>query len=276
MTSRTLLLGSAFAMAAAPAFAADLYAPPPAGDPVYSATPMAVAGHLELGIGAVGADDLYSGDDTIGIFQGYGRANLPMMGGAWNLELETGATALFSDGYSEAMAGVYAHLWTNFSGVRVGAFGGAAFGGPTVGTVGIEAEGDVGALTLGAQGSYSWTDSDFDAEVWGLRGWADFYFNPNTKLGADIAWASIDGSGDQDIWALTGVAEHRFDNTPISAFGRVSYVDLDDYGDAWVGLVGARVFLDNPGSTLQDHDRAVPFDYRGIAGLGSVGGYRSR
>jgi hypothetical protein len=274
MTFRSLLLASAVTLSAAPAFAADLGYAPPAGDPVYTAAPLGLAGHLELALGVASADDLFEDDDSVGIFQGYGRANIPMMGGAWNVLLETGAVALFDDGYSTTTSGVYGHLWTNFSGLRVGAFGGAAFGGPTVGTVGAEVEGDVGALTLGGQASYSWTSDDFDADIWGLRGWADFYFTPNTKLGADIAYANIDaGMGDGDVWALSGMAEHRFAGTPISAFGRLSYVDLDEAGDAWVGLLGARVFLDNPGSTLQDHDKAVPFDYRGIAGIGTLGGY---
>lgn len=272
MKFRTFLLASAMAAAAVPALGADLGDVPPAGDPIYSPAPMGVVGHLELGVGLLEVDDFY--DDSIGIFQGFGRANIPFSGGAWNLELETGATALFDNGYSEAGAGVYGHLWTNFSGVRVGGFGGAAFGGPTIGTVGAEVEGDVGNLTLGAQGSYSWTDEDFSAEAWGLRGWADFYFTPNTKLGADVAWANIDFDGvDVDFWQVSGIAEHRFANTPISAFGRVTYADLDEGGDAWTGMIGARVFLDNAGSTLQDHDRAVPFDYRGIAGLGAIGGF---
>jgi len=273
MKLRSLLLASAAVIVAAPAFAADLDYVPPAGDPVYTPAPMSVVGHLELGLGLTSIDTP-AGDDDFGLFNGFGRVNIPF-GGTWNLEVETGGVAVFEDGDSVSGIGAYGHLWTGFGGGRVGALAGVEYstgGFETTGVVGLEGEVDLNALTLGAQGTYRFGDDDFEA--WGLRGWADYYFTPNTKVGLDLAWSNFDFDfGDSDVWSVGLGAEHRFDNTPFSAFADVAYTDYDHGADGWSGMIGARIFLDNPGTTLQDHDRQVPFDVKPVGLFG--GGFGS-
>lgn len=251
---RMKLLASAAAMAlATPAFAADLGYVPPANDPVYSPTPMMV-GHVELSLGYLGVD----GDGDTGFFDGAGRVNIPFAG-SWNLEVEAGGTAFFDDDYDQSVLGAYAHLWTNLGAARVGAFGGIADAHDTVGTIGLEGEVDVTSnATLGAQVAYNFVDGD---DGWGLRGWADYYFAPNTKANLELAWADTDGN---DAWGISGKLEHRFDNTPVSAFAEVGYLDADQGAEAYTVKLGTRIFLDQQGMTLQDHDRQVPFDFLGF------------
>jgi len=256
----TLLTTVAALALATPAMAADLGYVPPIEDPVYSPAPMAVVGHLQLGVGI--ADSDFS--DSVGVFTGWGRVNIPFSAG-WNLQLDVGGGALFEDGESYSHIGTYAHLWGNVGGARLGVFGGIDFPtGAEIGTIGLEGEFDVGNVTLGAQGSYnSVIDTSFD--FWGLRGWADWYFNPNTKVGGELAW--WEGDGD-DLWGASLDIEHRFSGTPVSAFAEVAYIDADG-DDAWSAMIGARVFMDG-GLTLQEHDRQVPFDVRGpgFSGIG--------
>ena len=111
----------------------------------------------------------------------------------------------------------------------------------------------------------------FDVDVWNLRGWADWYFTDNTKAGLDVAYWNFDLEGeDADLWTVSLGAEHRFDNTPISAFANVGYMTVSDLDvDAWTIKGGIRIFMDNAGSTLREHDRAVPFDYRVVPVAGN-------
>jgi hypothetical protein len=259
MNFRTLLLTTAALAIAAPAYAAD-FGVPPVGDPIYAPAPLGVVGHLELGIGMIG-----DGDDSLGNFAAAGRVNIPFAGD-WNLEIETGGGALTEDGFSASNIGAYGHLWKNLGSTRLGALGGInySYGPLTSAIVGVEGEVEFNAVTLGAQATYSWLINDYDLDVWGLRGWADWYVNPNTKVGAEVAWTNVsEGSDSDDIWTVGVNAEHRFAGTPFSGFARVGYTSYFSDFDTWSGMVGVRVFMDQPGTTLRDHDRQVPFDVRG-------------
>jgi hypothetical protein len=248
---------------AAPAFAADIYAPAPISDPIYAPVPMAVVGHLDLGIGF----GKFSEDsEGYGLFEGAGRANIPFQNG-WNLEVETGGGAGFYEGgYSSSTIGAAAHLWNRGPIAALGIFGGVSFGGGTLGFIGVEGEVDISQnATLGAQGSFGFGQSDFN--YWNVRGWGSYYFSPNTKLRGEVAYTST--NYDENIWDLSAELEHRFTGTAFSAFGKVGYTNISDSGydsNAWRGLVGARIFLDQPGTTLRDHDRQVPWDVRPLTG----------
>ncbi len=248
-----------------PAAAADLYAPPPISDPVYAPAPMSVVGHLDLGLG-YGKWDAYS--DGNGLFEGAGRANIPFHNG-WNLQIETGGVAGFEDGYSQATLGAAAHIWNRGQSGALGVFGGANFGATsgssTQGFVGLEGELEVGQnVVFGAQASYGF--GHYDHHYWNVRGWGSYYFTSDTKLRGEVVYQS-ENRGVKG-WDLSAELEHRFTGSPLSAFGKVAYTSADYYGDrhnAWRGLVGARLFIDQQGTTLRDHDRQVPWDVRQIA-----------
>lgn len=248
---------------AGPALAADL-SPPPAGDPIYAPAPMALVGHLELGVG-FGKSDASS--EGVGLFEGAGRVNIPFHND-WNLQVDLNAAASFeSGGYSDAIAGPAAHLWHRGPGGAVGILGGATFGaGSTLGFVGAEATYDVTSnTTLGAQGIFGWGNYGFN--YWGVRGWANYYFNPDTKLRGDIAYASTNDHS--SVWSVAGTLEHRFTGTAFSAFGQVGYANASYSGSSsnnWTVLGGVRLFLDPAGTTLQGHDHLVPWNVGAAVG----------
>jgi len=255
---KKLLLSAAAIAIATPAFAADLYAPyvPPTNDPVYTPGPM-VVGHLTMGIGFVNFDGSNPfEDDTVGIFTGAGRANINL-GGAWNLELETGGTSIFDNGYSFSSVGVGGHLWTRLNGGAVGVYGAADFpSGATVGTAGVEGQAYLGNVTLGANASYSWSDNLGD--FWQATGIASIYVTPDLKLGGSLAYGDFDGF---EAWSAGLNTEYRFSGTPFSAWGDVNYSSYSSGGpDVLAGLVGFRIFMDGAGTTLQQHDRDVPWE----------------
>jgi hypothetical protein len=81
--------------------------------------------------------------------------------------------------------------------------------------------------------------------------------NPDLRLGGDVQFWTVE---DTDIWQFSGDVEKRFTGTPISVGGTLSYVTADG-GDAWTAMANARIFMDQQGMTLQQHDREVPFDF---------------
>jgi hypothetical protein len=263
---KKLLVASVFASAPLGANAADLY-----GDYSYiqESVPSAwsVVGHLELALGWNNIE-LEDGGDTFendfGLFEGYGRANIPFAGN-WNLELETGGSSIFDDGFSESHIGVFGHLWGGWHGVRAGAFGGFDFvTGGQIGTAGLEGEVDVGNVTLGAQGSYNQLIDCGSCEYWKATGWADFYVTANTRLGIEGTYAYVPdvGSGSShDIWSVFGTAEQRFAGTALSLFVRGGYESGLDRIEAITVSGGLRVFMDG-GLTLQEHDHQVPFSFK--------------
>ncbi len=250
-----------------PAVAADIYAPPPISDPVYAPAPLGVVGHLDLGVG-YGKWDAYS--DGNGLFEGAGRANIPFHNG-WNLQVETGGNAeFFSNGVSGAGIGAAAHVWNRGQSGALGAFGGVNFGSPagygvTLGFVGLEGELEVGQnVVFGAQATYGFGRNSYN--YWNLRGWGSYYFTPDTKLRGDVVYQSEDGG--VNAWDLSAELEHRFTGSPLSVFGKAGYTSADMAGYKMTGtrgLVGARVFIDQPGTTLRDHDRQVPWDVRQLS-----------
>jgi hypothetical protein len=258
-----LLSIAAFGGISGSAVAADLSYPttlPPSDSPVYSPAPM-VVGHLEGGLGALFFDieslgDFLEDTGTFGLASAFGRANVPLFGGTWNFEAEIGGFAVFEDGDTASTLEGIGHLWGRMPTASAGVFAGAtAFAGTGIGTVGLEGEAYFGNVTLGAQGSYNWSE-DFD-ELWGLRGYADWYVNPDLRLGGDVQFWTVESV---DIWQFAGDVEKRFTGTPISVGGTVSYITADGE-DAWTAMANARIFMDQQGMTLQQHDREVPFDF---------------
>jgi len=283
---KRLLLASALAALPIVAHAADLYGDNADYSFIQDNAPSqpAVVGHLSLGVGYVDEQiDLFAElpDFDYGIFNGAGRANVNF--GWLNLELETGGQAAFKDGSSLTSVGATGHLWGRTGNLAVGAYGGVDFSdfiinatSLTIFTVGGEAEAYLGAVTLGADIDYNWTDSAGCCgpdNFWTARAWTDLYVTPNTRIGAEINYASWDdffapGFG-IETWGAAVDAEHRFAGTPISTWieGRYYHQDFPSFCggsgcdiDTWSGMIGFRVFMDAAGTTLHDHDKAVPWE----------------
>jgi hypothetical protein len=200
--------------------------------------------------------EFFDTDNTVGLATAFGRANVPLFGGTWNFEAEIGGVAFFDSGSTDSTLEGIGHLWYRAPSAAVGAFAGAtSFFEEGVGTVGLEGEAYFGNVTLGAQGSYNWADSLDD--LWGLRGYADWYINPDLRLGGDVQYWAVDSD---DLWVFSGDVEKRFTGTPVSGGVAVSYL-TGDGADAWSALAKLRIFMDQPGTTLQQHDREVPFDF---------------
>jgi hypothetical protein len=259
MRARYLVIAAAVATAS-PALSADLSGGfvPPVGDPLYSPQSI-VFGHLSLGLGGFdGSSVAYFGGDALGVVSGVGRANVPL-GNGWNVEFETGGKALFKDGSSFTDFGVAGHVWTKLNSAAVGVYGGINFPfGTTVYTAGVEGEVYFGSITLGADADYNWSECPSCGNFWSVGGWADFYFNPDFRISGSIDY----GAGDiPDLWSAGIDTEYRFSGSPLSVWAEGSYSSIDCCGapDIWEGLAGFRFFLDPPGTTLQEHDRQVPW-----------------
>jgi hypothetical protein len=246
---------------AAPAFAADLYAPqyvPPIGDPVYTPGPM-VIGHLTMGVGFTDSgvlnwDDISDPSDSTGLFVGAGRANINF-GSGWNVEFETGGFSTFDDGTSNASIGAAGHVWTRLNSAALGAYGGVNFPtGGTVYTLGLEGEAYIGNLTLGGDADYNWSDGGLGTgDYWSGSLWADAYLTQNWRVGGEFEYY-----GDNvDTWIAGLDTEYRF-GSPLSGWAKVLYSDSSG-NESWAGLVGLRIFMDG-GMTLIDHDRKVPWE----------------
>jgi hypothetical protein len=253
---KVVALAAVAAAFACPALAADL-SPPPAGDPIYAPAPMALVGHLELGVG-IGKIDNY--DEGFGLFEGAGRVNIPLRND-WNIQVDVNTAATFwSGGDSYSIGGPAAHVWHRGPAGAVGVFGGVVFGGGTLGYGGVEATFDpTSNTTLGAQASFGAGQGGYN--YWAICGWANYYFTPDTKLRGDVAY--MDDNQDDSGWSASARLEHRFTGTAISAFGQVGFASASSSGNtatSWNGLVGVRLFLDPAGTTLQAHDHMVPWD----------------
>lgn len=259
------VLATAIGAIAAPAFAADLSGgiAPPIGDPVYSPARV-VTGHLNMGLGFFNFDTLPGfSDETVGMFAAAGRANF-VLSDTWNAQVEAGGFTLFRDGDSASAIGAVGHLWTKLDNAAVGVYGGVndTVFGATVGMLGVEGEMYLGDVTLGADANYNWSSG---TDFWRAAGWADLYLNPNFRVGAELSYAAGDIP---TTWGAQLDSEYRFQDKPYSGWGEVGFASVDGASDIWTGLVGVRFFMDDPGATLIEHDRDVPWDaFRGILAI---------
>jgi len=223
-----------------------------------------VVGHLELSGAWVGIDDYFDSiNEDFGYFEGAGRVNIGLVGN-WNLELETGGFAFFDDsGASESGTIAAAHLWSAWQNLRLGIFGGAQVTDDTVGFGGVEGEIDIGNVTLGAEGAYAAFSDCSACNEWFAEVWANLYLTPNTAVGGSVYYFRPEQNPvptSQDFrWGASASIEQRFAGTPLSAFGFAEYENQFDAANIYVVGGGFRVFLDQAGMTLQEHDRLVPF-----------------
>ena len=239
----------------------------------------AVVGDLQLGLGYFRFENDFLSQDGW-VFEGAGRANIDL--GMFNLELETGGSSLIFDGGSSYSAiGVAGHLWGGTDNASVGVFGAVNFPtGLTIYTAGVEGEIYMGPVTLGAEADYNWADGGAPfgyPDYWRARVWADLYATPDFRVGTEFGYSDFDTDAfgvDVAVWTATVDAEYRFSGTPFSVWAEGNYQHFDvSYvgggccvivaagdGDLWSGMIGFRVFLDGAGTTLEAHDRLVPWD----------------
>ncbi len=217
-----------------------------------AASAQSIVGHLELGVGAWGGE----GWSATGLFSTTARVNKELHD-SWNLEVEALGEAQFSGGYGYATnVGAYAHLWKRTPMAAYGVFGGVSFLGLTTGAVGAEAKHYLTNATLGVQAAYNFTS--YSGYGYGqIAAFGNYYFNPNHRIGFRAQY--FFGDAASGSWELTADVEHGFGNA-LSLWASASYFDNYGYG-FWRGLVGFRLFLDQPGATIQSNERNVPWQF---------------
>ena len=254
------IFGFAFALScglAGTAMAAD--APKPVAKSV--STPSAAAGPDLVGDvsfygGAVGASG-----DTYGLFGGNGRFVMGM-GGGLGFQGDVYGDTLFSAGEGLTDFGLTGHLISRGMGGALGVKLGVENIYMSTGmNVGLEGQIYSGNITLGADINDLFIEGSSLLQV---RGLARLYVDPNTRLQFDAAWWDSDGS--TNLWTFAGAASHRLMGTPVDLGARLRY-DSFEGTNVFAGTVGLTFNFDARNSTIQSHDRAVPFDRLGLGGL---------
>jgi hypothetical protein len=262
MDMRTVTLSTLAVCFASPAFAADLSETLFNGygslDPdIVGSSWGTVNGHVQIGAGYWQAETAI-GDGEGVLFEGTGRVNIDL--GMLNLEIEAGGSAIKDNEASQLTSiGTAGHIWQSLSNTALGAFGAVNFAKSlTVYTVGVEGEAYFGPITVGADATYNWADDEY----WSTRAWAELYVTANTRIGGKLGYTSYNSYSD-DVWSVSANAEYRFDGSPIGIWAEGTYHQVNYEGDFdsdfWAGIVGFRVFFDSSESTLQQHDRSVPW-----------------
>jgi len=219
------------AAASMPASAADIVYP--IDDPVYAPVPMALLGDLKLGLGFSHVDTSYSTDDdddeTFMDVLGEGRANVPLNGGAMQLQLDVGAYGALQDGYGSSSAAFQGHLWHMRDAYAYGLFGGLQLAGygPAIWSIGAEAEHYYGNATLGAYAAYRFSSSEDDISIFQVNGYLEHYVNPDHKVGIELGYTTYDSDGpfDVDSWEILVSGEKRVSGTPFSYWAEAGYSD---------------------------------------------------
>lgn len=244
-------------VAAGPAVAAGPYSGvPQAGDPMYSPTPMHAA-HLELGFGLA-----TNGDQTARQLGGVGRVAVPAFLGL-RAEGEFFALVNSSDEAAATAYGFVSHLYKDAPTHALGAFAGVSVYQNTIAyIIGGEAKLYLGPLALtGVAGGMLPEGSG--SGIYAFHGAADYYFTPDHKLSLKLNYFLPSDSSSENVWSVGGRIEKRFTGTEWGLFADTSYLTAGgDY--VWSGRIGFRTFFDAPGTTLQQHEREVPFDVTSV------------
>jgi hypothetical protein len=244
--------------------------------PVVPVAPLAIAptasGDLLLGFGPMWFDDAPP-DVHLWQFMSSGRANLPL-GPRWNLEAEANAKSIFESASGGTLgfpfeADGYLHLWSQHNANAAwGLFGGVSpveavfwsFGGEFKHYLPHASFGAAVALTgFASLGSSTPGDSG-----WTVDAAANWYLNPNHRIGLSAALTSgltFGSSGSGSLWRVTADFEHRFASLPVSLWLAGTREHSAFTGSAWLAMAGFRIFMDRPGSTIQSHERDVPWSF---------------
>ncbi len=255
-----LLLSFGFS---APTLAADVLESPQTTSPQ-------ISGYVEGYLGGVRWTDGRRSDTDFG-YGGAARINVPFnarwnaqgdLAGDWiNVKQENATIGM----YSAALHG----YWRDPGSFAVGAFAnwqGTSFDGEMSDLYAIlagpQAQIYFDKVTLYGQayfGQMRSTSSDQQFGTWGVRGVARYYMNPNLRLSAEAAYFSVDIGSGVNTLAFATQADYRFDNSPISVFGRYQFENLSVSGtsftfDSHKLSVGLRLAFGT--GTLLDEDRS--------------------
>ena len=113
--------------------------------------------------------------------------------------------------------------------------------------------GAAAALTVASVGSGSETG-------WTFNGSANFYMNPNHRIGLSAAIITGMPFSGGEPWQVTADFEHRSATLPVSLWLSATRMRTTN-GNSWSALAGFRIFMDRPGSTLQSHEKDVPWTF---------------
>lgn len=247
-----LLATVAVVAISAPALAADLSAGyvPPSGDPVYSPN-LIVMGDASAAYEFYGDDEGYreniaEGDARVLFRWNSGFSIQARAFGGYDFEQDYGFYNLGTDFFfaNQAFAaGIYAGVADYEGSPEVNYYGGV--------------QGVVFAGNLDIGGGAGGGSRNGFKEAWG---YVTAYLQPNTAVEGGLYWDADDDYTDYGVW---GEVEHRLAGTPVS-FWADAFVgrydngfgyDVVEYG----GRLGVRIFCDPAGTTLQDHNRLMPF-----------------
>ncbi|MDP3492516.1 MAG: hypothetical protein Q8R82_05340 [Hyphomonadaceae bacterium] len=107
--------------------------------------------------------------------------------------------------------------------------------------------------TLAFTAAYASAD-DTDVDAWGLQGEYRVFLDDNTRFDIGLGWANIDtGFGEGDGFQIGSGVEYRFEGSPISIGGNVSYVEVADSDGVMV--VGGTLRFDFGNDSLKARDR---------------------
>jgi hypothetical protein len=254
MITKRLLAFAAFGMFMA---GSALAAPPPPPPPVFMPP---VAADLSVGAGWLNSTCNWGCYDQ-GMVSGLVRAATPISGNLM-FEAELNAESFFNDGESDTAFAAVGHFYTGAPNYAAGLFGGfTSIYGYSGYVLGGEANYYMPMSTFFAQVAY-WNGSDYDASILQGRIGGHYYFTPDTKATLDVSYYANDID---NVWRAEGILTHRFTGTNWAGFASITYAaddaDCDPFKD-WTFKVGFQLFLDPPGTTLQGHDHAVPFDVK--------------
>jgi hypothetical protein len=223
---------------------------------IYPTQPL-LTGDLEVGLGIFHPS---AGSDST-VFTTTTRVNVPHQG-SLNFEIQTSGNAISSPLGWGQWVDAYGHAWQRLPSSAWGAFGGTEFVvGTTVSAIGAEAKHYFGNISVGGDVAYLWSGTGSNA--WELAGAANLYLNPNFRVG--FGAQSVTGFS-ADIVTLSIDAEVRLPGSPWSIWGYASSVAIGS-ATSYVALGGFKLFLDAPNSTLQSHEKDVPFWFHSLAPL---------
>ncbi len=248
---------AAVALMAGPAVAGNLpYNPPEASSPLYAPTALHAA---DIDFGAA-----YASGSGIHVTQldATGRLAGPLAG--WMKgEVELRGSAYFTGGNSIVGIGTVGHLYKEGANHAVGAFAGAThMDDVTLYIVGGEAKAYLGPNALTGQAGYLTASTGGHAYM--FDGQLDHYFTPDHKGSVLVSYYTSQGTS---LWLAGLGLEKRLTGTNWSLTASGSYLHANGSGAIWSARVGARLFFDEPGMTLQQHDRVVPFSAAALATL---------
>ena len=240
-----------------------------------------ISGHVEFYLGGLDMTFEFEGEEETETGWAYGgaaRINVPVSE-RWNIQGDAIVDSLSIDDVDLTGYGGALHAyWRDPNSYAFGMFGTltefTSDGDDVAGsyTVGPEAQVYFGNLTLYGQAWYGQLGFDGpgvpsdDFDMWGIRGVARYFLQPNLRLDGELAFhgSSLDvGVGDVEVDTLSVAfqANYRFENTPLTMFGRYQFDTLDFTApfssdqslDAHKLVVGLRASFGT--GTLFDEDR---------------------